>query len=170
MPGHKGKSLLGIEPFDITEIKGADELYSPRGIIAESEGNATKLFGTAHTYYSTEGSTLAIRAMLAIALKNAPMGKRATVLAARCAHKAFLYSAALLDFDIEWIYPEGLSHLCECNISPERLDGKLSVKVQNLSYGEKYTRRVVKADRFALAKVLCADFFKIYFKTVFCKP
>ena len=27
MPGHKGQSLLGFEPWDITEIKGADELY-----------------------------------------------------------------------------------------------------------------------------------------------
>ena len=27
MPGHKGKAFLGCETFDITEIKGADELY-----------------------------------------------------------------------------------------------------------------------------------------------
>ena len=54
MPGHKGQSLLGFEPLDITEICGADELYAPEGIIAESEANATRLFGTAHSYYSTE--------------------------------------------------------------------------------------------------------------------
>ena len=36
MPGHKGQSLLGFEPLDITEIRGADELYAPEGIIAES--------------------------------------------------------------------------------------------------------------------------------------
>ena len=29
MPGHKGQSLLGFEPLDITEICGADELYAP---------------------------------------------------------------------------------------------------------------------------------------------
>ena len=34
MPGHKGQSLLGFEPLDITEICGADELYAPEGIIA----------------------------------------------------------------------------------------------------------------------------------------
>ena len=27
MPGHKGQSLLGFEPLDLTEIRGADELY-----------------------------------------------------------------------------------------------------------------------------------------------
>lgn len=72
MPGHKGQSLLGFEPWDITEIKGADELYGADGIIAQSEANATRLFGTVHTYYSTEGSSQCIRAMLCLALQAAP--------------------------------------------------------------------------------------------------
>ena len=56
MPGHKGRGPLGCEELDITEIAGADELYEAEGIIAQSEANATQLFGTARTYYSTEGS------------------------------------------------------------------------------------------------------------------
>ena len=103
MPGHKGQKLLGFEDADITEIKGADELYEAEGIIAESEANATKLFGTAHTYYSTEGSSQCIRAMLCLALQAAPAGQRPVLLAARNAHKALLYAAALLDFDIQWL-------------------------------------------------------------------
>ena len=63
MPGHKGKPLLGFEPWDITEIDGADELFTPHGIIAESEAQASALFG-AHTVYSTGGSTLCIQTML----------------------------------------------------------------------------------------------------------
>ena len=87
MPGHKGQSLLGCEPWDITEIRGADELYEAEGIIAQSEANATRLFGTAHTYYSTEGSSQCIRAMLCLALQGAPRtGKRPVLLAARNAH------------------------------------------------------------------------------------
>ena len=39
MPGHKGRSFLGIENSDITEIDGADVLYSADGIIEESESN-----------------------------------------------------------------------------------------------------------------------------------
>ena len=70
MPGHKGQSLLGFEPLDLTEIRGADELYEPEGIIAQSEANATRLFGTQHTYYSTEGSSQCIRAMLCLALPH----------------------------------------------------------------------------------------------------
>ena len=105
MPGHKGKSFLGCEKYDLTEIFGADTLYSADGIIDESEKNASKLFGTARTFYSTEGSTLAIRAMLALSLSDAPKSTdgRHKVLAARGAHKAFITTAALLDFDVEWI-------------------------------------------------------------------
>ena len=63
MPGHKGVSVLGCESLDITEITGADELFAPDGIIAESERNASRLFG-ADTFYSAGGSTLCIQVML----------------------------------------------------------------------------------------------------------
>ena len=128
MPGHKGQSLLGCEPWDITEIRGADELYEAEGIIAQSEANATRLFGTAHTYYSTEGSSQCIRAMLCLALQGAPRtGKRPVLLAARNAHKALLYAAALLDFDIRWLWPapEDSGALCSCPVTVQALSAAL---------------------------------------------
>ena len=128
MPGHKGQSLLGFEPWDITEIKGADELYEADGIIAQSEANATRLFGTVHTYYSTEGSSQCIRAMLCLALQAAPAaGQRPVLLAARNAHKALLYAAALLDFDIQWLWPapQDAGALCSCPVSAAKLTGAL---------------------------------------------
>lgn len=133
MPGHKGQSLLGFEPWDITEIKGADELYEPDGIIAQSEANATRLFGTAHTYYSTEGSSQCIRAMLCLALQAAPQtGRRPVLLAARNAHKALLYAAALLDFDILWLWPapEDAGALCSCPVSAAKLTDALHTLMQ----------------------------------------
>lgn len=128
MPGHKGQSLLGCEPWDITEIRGADELYEAEGIIAQSEANATRLFGTIHTYYSTEGSSQCIRAMLCLALQGAPRtGKRPVLLAARNAHKALLYAAALLDFDIQWLWtaPEDTGALCSCPVTVQALSAAL---------------------------------------------
>ena len=108
MPGHKGVSFLGCEPLDLTEIAGADELYEAEGIIAESEANAAQLFGTAATYYSAGGSSQCIRAMLLLAMQAAPAGEgRPVLLAARNAHKALVYSAALLDFEIQWLWPQG---------------------------------------------------------------
>ncbi len=126
MPGHKGKSFLGCESLDITEISGADVLYSASGIIAESESNATALFASGHTFYSTEGSSLSIKAMLALIKKKTPSGHRTRILAARNVHKAFIYACAILDIEPIWIYPEQLTHLCSCEISPEHLDTVLN--------------------------------------------
>ncbi len=119
MPGHKGKSFLGCEPFDITEIDGADVLYSAEGIIAESETNATQLFASGHTFYSAEGSSLSIKAMLALVGEN---GERPLILAARNVHKAFVYACALLDYDVEWIYSKSSEHLCSCKVSAQEVE------------------------------------------------
>ena len=118
MPGHKGVGALGCEKYDITEILGADVLYSADGIIAESEDNLTSLYGTAHSFYSTEGSTLCIKAMLRLAGERAGE-ERPLILAARNVHASFVRAAALLDLDVEWIYPEREGHLCECNITAD---------------------------------------------------
>ena len=50
MPGHKGRSFIGCEKYDITEIDGADVLYMSEGIIKESEKNAADIFRTAKTF------------------------------------------------------------------------------------------------------------------------
>ncbi len=127
MPGHKGKKFVGFEDIDITEFFGADSLYEADGIISESERNATKLFGTKGTFYSTEGSSQCIRAMMYLAMLTKKGSSRPKVVAARNVHKAFVYAATLLDFDIVWLWPEGdLRSLCSCNISPEMLDKVLS--------------------------------------------
>ena len=124
MPGHKGVPILGPEPFDITEIDGADVLYSPNGIIVRSEDNATELFGSYHTFYSTEGSSLAIKAMLGVAVSNVK-GRRPLILAARNAHKAFMYACALLDIDVCWLYGEKNDNLCACNINKNDVETAL---------------------------------------------
>lgn len=147
MPGHKGQPLLGCEPWDITEVKGADALYEADGIIAESEANATALFGSQRTLYSTEGSSQCIRAMLYLAVmydrervRNAAMTggtsttnatvstakTRPTIVAARNVHKAFVYAAALLDLNIVWLWPEETDSLCDCPISAPQLEDTLS--------------------------------------------
>ena len=73
MPGHKGTDeRFPLLARDITEIDGADDLYHAVGIILKSEENASALFGSRHTFYSTEGSSLCIRAMLYLAVSCAP--------------------------------------------------------------------------------------------------
>ena len=116
MPGHKGAPRLGCEDRDITEIAGADVLYHAEGIIRQSEDNATALFGTARTVYSTEGSSLCIRGMLYLAMQKTG---RTTFLAARNAHSTFVTACALLDASVEWLY--GGDTLTACPVTPEGL-------------------------------------------------
>jgi len=126
MPGHKGVPFLGFEKYDLTEIKGADSLYEASGVIARSEGNASRLFGTEHSFYSTEGSSLCVKAMLHTAMINAvPFEGRPVVLAARNVHKSFIHACALLDIDAEWLYPESGSYICSCSVSCAELEEKL---------------------------------------------
>lgn len=123
MPGHKG--LGDIERYDITEISGADSLYEAEGIIAESEKNASQLFGCT-TFYSTEGSSQCIRAMLYLASVYArENGKEPLVLAGRNAHKTFLSASALIDFKINWIYPKKNESYLSCIITAEELEAEL---------------------------------------------
>jgi arginine/lysine/ornithine decarboxylase len=105
MPAHKGKNIGSpiddILKYDITEIKGADSLFEADGIISESEKNASELFKTVSTIYSVQGSTLCIQTMLAL-MKT----ENRHIISARNSHRAFLNACALLDLEIEWIYPE----------------------------------------------------------------
>lgn len=124
MPAHKGKSTdktdgLSPELFDITEIEGAGDLYAPDGIVFESEQNASSLFG-ADTFYSAEGSSLSIRAMLYLALKySLNTGKGRTIVAARNVHRSFISAAAFLDLSVQWIY--GDFNYLSCNVTPNEL-------------------------------------------------
>lgn len=131
MPGHKGNGFLGIESLDITEIDGADELFAAHGIIAESEAQASELFG-AYTIYSAGGSTLCIQTMLHLtALYAAANGAHPRILAARNAHRAFINSAALLDIHVEWLYPESADNTyVSCPISAEQVEYALQAAEQ----------------------------------------
>lgn len=105
MPGHKGlpadNMLSCIYPLDITEITDAGNLFEYDGIIAQSEKNASELFGTKASFYSAQGSTLCIQTMLALMKRE---GRK--VIAVRNVHRAFLSACTLLGIDPEWIWPE----------------------------------------------------------------
>lgn len=122
MPGHKGLPFLGCEKWDITEVAGADALYEAEGIIAQSEENAAALFGTQKTFFVTEGSSQAIRAMVYLAAQGK---KDPWFLAARNAHKAFLYALALCDADVKWLWPEHIDSVCACPITAQQVEKAL---------------------------------------------
>lgn len=134
MPGHKGVSFFGLEKYDITEIKGADDLSCPDGIIRQSEENAAHLFGTKASLFSTGGSSQSINAMLHLAYINRnDSGNKPYILAGRNAHKAFIFAAAKIGFDIRWLYPESCNSLCSCVITADILENELK-KTEHLPF------------------------------------
>ena len=126
MPGHKGSPQLGMEAMDITEIKGADSLYDAEGIIAQSERNASRLFGSKATFYSTEGSSHAIRAMLFLTkMYAAEKGKSPKILTLRNGHKTFVTCAALLDIALDYLPSEGENTYLSLSLSEKVLENHL---------------------------------------------
>ena len=125
MPGHKGNCFLGFEQLDITEVNGADSLYDADGIIRKSERNVSSLFGCP-TFYSTEGSSQCIRAMLYLTKLHAQeQSREPLILAARNVHKSFLSGCALLGLEVTWLYPEYTDSYLSCKITPEVLEETL---------------------------------------------
>ncbi len=123
MPGHKGIPVHGMEPLDITEIKGADYLYEAEGIIAESEELTSRLFGTERTLYSTEGSSLSIKSMLAvIAFCCKDTAYKPYIIASRNVHKAFIDGCCLLDIDVDWVYAEKSGGLCSSLVTADEIE------------------------------------------------
>ena len=121
MPGHKGVGSL-CESLDITEITGADSLFEANGIIRESEKNASALFGS-ETFYSTEGSSLCIRAMVyMLSLYAKEIGRKPLILSGRNAHKTFLSALALTDTDVFWIYPKKDESYLSCSVTASELE------------------------------------------------
>ena len=123
VPGHKGRGAM--EALDITEIQGAPPLYPASGILRESEENAARLFGAGRTVFSTEGSSLCIRAMLFLARMRAEsLGIPPVILAGRNAHRTFLSAAALLDLEVAWLRgPSLLTCLPTAEETAGALDG-----------------------------------------------
>ena len=122
MPGHKGVSHLGFEHLDITELDGADSLYCAEGILAESEKNAGSLF-QAHTFYSTEGSSQCIRAMLYLAKLYAKENRLPFKIAAgRNAHQVFVTAASLLALEVDWLYSKTDCSYLSCPLQPRELN------------------------------------------------
>lgn len=121
MPGHKGKGT--VEALDLTEVHGLPNLYPAAGIVRDSEEIAARLFGAGRTVYSTEGSSLCVRAMMAlISMRAEARGRRPAVLAGRNAHRSFLTAAALLGIEVTWLRG---SDLLTCRPTAEELAAAL---------------------------------------------
>ena len=84
-------------------------------------------------------------------------GIRPLIAAGRNAHKAFMSGAALLDVDVEWIYPRDSEEgVLSCNISSDELanwlderEEKKMLKNYSLSSVSKYLGKLKRAEKLA---------------------
>ena len=122
MPAHKGR----LDKNDITEVEGADSLFDASGIIKESEENASRIFG-AHSFYSTEGSSLSIRAAVYLTTRYAAeCGKKPLILATRNVHRSFVSALALCDCAVEWMLPEKGGSYLSCPVTRDEVQRRIS--------------------------------------------
>jgi len=105
MPGHKRIHGFGqidkAVDIDITEIVGYDDLYEPRGFIKEALDRASRLYGSDHTFFLVNGSTVGILTAIFSAINQ-----HGRLLIARNCHKSVYNAAQLREADIDYIIPE----------------------------------------------------------------
>ena len=111
MPGHKG----ALEPFDVTELTGTDNLSCPRGAIAELEALCAEAFRARDSIISVNGSTACNIAMLLA------LGQNKRVLTARNCHRSVVNGLALAGHTAYLITPDENGMLSPEDVS-EALD------------------------------------------------
>lgn len=111
MPGHKG-DLSGL---DVTETEGTDDLHKPTGAILESERLCAKKLGAENAFFSVNGSTACMLAMLELA------GQGSRILLGRGCHKSAINGIALAKQEAVPLFPD------ENGVYPaEEIDRRLS--------------------------------------------
>ena len=89
MPGHKGR----LNPRDITEVDGADNLLCPTGSILESQQAFARDHGAAHGFFSVNGSSACVLAMMAY------LGRGAKLIVCRDFHISAANGMALMGLE-----------------------------------------------------------------------
>ncbi|MDO4834643.1 MAG: aminotransferase class I/II-fold pyridoxal phosphate-dependent enzyme [Bacillota bacterium] len=111
MPGHKGSELYRrcghgdfldrIFDCDITEIRGADNLFQAEGILKEAQERYAELYGVRKSYLQINGSS---GANIASILTCVPKGRK--LLMARNCHKSCFNALTLGGIQPVYAYPE----------------------------------------------------------------
>ncbi len=118
-PGHKSSGFFpeNLLSLDYTELPDTDALFEADGVILEAEKNLSALFSTKRSLISSGGCTLAIQAMLRLALNY---GKK--MLFSRNIHRSAVNAIALLGIEPLWIMPKSKSGCFTGRIMPDDIE------------------------------------------------
>lgn len=113
MPGHKGMEIFEengygsrlkhLADWDITEIRGADNLFQPESIIAATMEKYRVLYGAKKTYLLINGSSAGIIASL---LYAAGQKENSSIIVARNSHKSVYNALRLSGTRPVYVYPK----------------------------------------------------------------
>ncbi len=132
MPGHKGQAIyrrLGYDSFldkimdcDITEIRGADNLFQAEGIVKESQKAYSRLYDSKESYLLINGTSGGIIASI---LASVPKGRK--LIMARNSHKSIFNALTLADIQPVYAYPRLIKgHGISGEISPCEIETLLN--------------------------------------------
>lgn len=107
-PAHCGY----LNPRDLSEVEGLDDLQEPEEVIKDTQEKVAKLFGAKESFFLVNGASLGMQASC-IALKLYLEEKKDSrpVLIARNVHMSVIAGIILAGLDIEWLEPEWHSEL-----------------------------------------------------------
>lgn len=104
MPGHKRKAgsfFDTVSQYDITEIRGYDNLHDPQGIILESMEELSKVYGSKHTWPLINGSSCGLHAAILAVCRPGDH-----ILIGRNCHKAVYHIIEMLQLKVHYLMPE----------------------------------------------------------------
>ncbi len=97
MPGHKGR----LDPMDVTELPGLDDLYAPEGMLRDALERAAAVYGADRSFYLVNGSTVGVLSAVSAAVK-----KGGCMIMQRASHKSAYHAAILRDIKLSYIYED----------------------------------------------------------------
>lgn len=116
MPGHKGK----LSFYDITEIKGADNLADPKEEIKRSQRNIAEVYKSNYSYISVNGSTGAILAAILATCQNSE------IIIDRQCHISAINGITLARAIPHYIYPKQHDFFgVSCGITPQQVEDSI---------------------------------------------
>lgn len=121
------KELSEFYKRDLSEIEGLDNLSDPKGAIRAAQYRACEIYKTGRTYFSTQGATTCI-----LAIMKAVIRPTDRILVARNCHKSVYNGAVLTNAEVDWILPDTKSEISQNfgiygGIDPKQLEFQLKL-------------------------------------------
>lgn len=123
-PAHAGK----VNPRDLTELDGLDNLQTPTTVLRECQEQVADLFGAKRSLFLVGGASIGMQAAcLALQVYLNSINDKRPVLIARNVHKSVIAGIILAGLKIEWFEPtwqEDLGVFLPLEVRGSKLEAK----------------------------------------------